>query len=112
MKWYLATILVMISITLFGQKIEIVEKTSIQRSADIMNEKVVRFTADTTDVYTIKVVGPGGMKMTTPVRKEEMRSQSFNEFTLDTRYWKRGTYFIIAENEKGTLTTRRFTIYN
>ncbi len=110
MKWCITVILVIISMTLFGQKIEIVEKTSNQRSAEIKNEKVVRFTADTTDVYTIKVVGPGGMKMTTPIRKEEILSQSLNEFTLDTRYWRRGTYFIIAENEKGALATKRLTL--
>ena len=110
MKGCITAILVMISMTLFGQKIEIVERSSNQRSAESKTEKVVRFTADTTDVYTIKVIGPGGMKMTTPVRKAEILSQSTNEFTLDTRYWRRGTYFIVAENEKGTLTTRRLHI--
>lgn len=110
MKWSITAILAMISMTLLGQKIEIVERSSNQRTAEAKSEKVVRFTADTTDIYTIKVVGPGGIKMTTPVRKEEILSQSINEFTLDTQYWRRGTYFIIAENERGTLATKRLSI--
>ena len=99
MKECITALLVMISMTLMGQKIEIFEGSSNQRSAEVKTEKMIRFTSDTTDVYTIKVIGPGGIKMTTPVKKAEILSQSIKEFSLDTRYWRRGTYFIIAENK-------------
>lgn len=110
MKWLITTVIIISSMALYGQKIEIVERSSTQRSVDSENEKLIRFTPDSTDIYSIKVVGPGGMKMTTPIRKEEISNNSFSEFTLNTRYWKRGTYFIIAENKRGTLATTRLTI--
>ena len=73
----------------------------------VVNKKVFVTTAKTAGKYTIKVVSPRGELQTTPVKNKYFQANQRMDIELDTKYWRKGTYTILVEDEKEKVVKKK-----
>lgn len=93
---------------LSAQKIDALPASKIENKK--ANDKVYVMTVKDLGIYTVKILNPMGEIQTSPIKKKKYNSRERVEFRINTKFWKPGTYIIIAENELGVTFTKKFRL--
>jgi len=93
---------------LSAQKIDALPDSKIQNKK--ANDKVYVMTVKDQGSYTVKILNPMGEIQTSPIKKKKYNARDRVEFRINTKFWKPGTYIIIAENELGETFTKKFVL--
>ncbi|MDH3649480.1 MAG: hypothetical protein OEQ53_07335 [Saprospiraceae bacterium] len=104
-KSLLAAVLGICANMAYGQ---IISLPKTQRSVN--THQFYRFQAEQDDTYSIKIITPNGETIATPIKNKSMTLGGQVEFSFSTKYWKKGSYQIIAVGRRGARSTKRIKV--
>lgn len=91
----------------FGIQAQDYKEIPEMKVGKVVNKKVFVTTAKTAGKYTIKVVNPRGELQTIPVKNKYFQSNQRMDIELDTKYWRKGIYTILVEDEKDRIIKKK-----
>ena len=65
-----------------------------------VNRTIFITNAKTTTKYTVKVINPLGEIQATPIKSKIFHTNQRIEFEIDTKFWRKGNYTILLEEDK------------